>query len=302
MPSAIGGVPRMRCSRRCAAVSDLAIGLGDVDGVRSIQRRRNCDDAAVEVSLASAERGTVWIARDVGEAVGIVVSHDSETERYVGDLFVEPSYRGTGVGGELLSAAFLDAGDRTRAMMVDPSDRASVALALRQRMMLREPIARLAGAIPREEELAKMAAGNYRFEVGAVDSVAHGFGLRGLDAQTRGTTRDADHEQFARSATGHAFFLRGEFVAYVYVWPDGRIGPLGCASQAYLVQIFAYALLSLTRTYGASWCSAFVPGSNLRIARAALRAGLRIEAVSLLCADAFQGDLSTYVGFQALLL
>jgi hypothetical protein len=44
-----------------------------------------------------------------------------------------------------------------------------------------------------------------------------------------------------------------------------------------------------------------VPGANLRIARAALRAGLRIEAVSLLTGDAFQGDLSTYVGYHALL-
>jgi GNAT superfamily N-acetyltransferase len=283
-------------------VSDLAIGLGSADEVRSIQRRRNCDDAAVRIALAAADRGTVWVARDAGEGVGIAVAHDSEAERYVGDLFVEPSYRGTGVGGELLAAAFLDAGDRVRAMMVDPSDAGSLVLALRQRMMLREPILRLAGAIPREEELAKMAAGDYRFEVDAVDSVSHGFGLRGLDAQTRGTTRDSDHERFAGSATGHAFFLRGEFVAYAYVWPDGRIGPLGCASQAYLVQIFAYALLSLTRTYGATWCSALVPGSNLRIARAALRAGLRIEAVSLLAADAFQGDLSTYVGYHASLL
>jgi GNAT superfamily N-acetyltransferase len=282
-------------------VSDLTIGLGGADEVRSIQRRRNCDDTALRIALATAERGTVWVARDAGEAVGIAVAHDSEAERYVGELFVESSYRGTGVGGELLAAAFLDAGDRSRAMMVDPSDAGSLALALRQRMMLREPIVRFAGAVPREEELAKMAAGDYRFEVDAVDSVSHGFGLRGLDAQTRGTTRDSDHERFADGATGHAFFLRGEFVAYAYVWPDGRVGPLSCASQAYLVQIFAYALLSLTRRYGASWCSALVPGANLRIARAALRAGLRIEAVSLLTGDAFQGDLSTYVGYHALL-
>ncbi len=291
----------MHCSRPCAVVSDLAIGPAGAQDVRAIQRRRNCDDTAVRLALASAERGTVWVARDAGERVGIAVAHDSEAERYVGDLFVEPSYRGTGVGGELLVAAFGDAGDRTRAMLVDPGDAGGVALALRQRMMLREPIVRLAGAIPREEELAKMAAGDYRFEVDTIDPVSHGFGLRGLDAQTRGTPRDADHQQFAGSATGHAFFLRGEFIAYGYVWPDGRIGPLACASQAYLVQIFAYALLSLTRTYGASWCTALVPGSNLRIARAALRAGLRIEAVSLLAGDVFQGDLSTYVGYHSLL-
>jgi GNAT superfamily N-acetyltransferase len=291
----------MHCSRRCAAVSDLAIGLAAAGEIRAIQRRRNCDDTALRLALASAERGAVWIARDAGEGVGITVAHDSEAERYVGDLYVEPSYRGTGVGGDLLVAAFSDAGDRTRAMLVDPGDAGSVALAARQRMMLREPIVRFAGAIPREEELAKMAAGDYRFEVDAIDPVSHGFGLRGLDAQTRGTARDADHERFAGSATGHAFFLRGEFIAYGYVWPDGRIGPLACASQAYLVQIFAYALLSLTRTYGASWCTALVPGSNLRIARTALRAGLRIEAVTLLAGDAFQGDLSTYVGYHSLL-
>jgi GNAT superfamily N-acetyltransferase len=282
-------------------VSDLAVGLGGADEVRSIQRRRNCDDTGIRLALAAAERAAVWVARDAGEGVGIAIAHDSEGERYVGDLFVEPSYRGTGIGGELLVAAFGDTGDRGRAMLVGPGDAGSLALGLRQRMMLREPIVRLAGAIPREEELAKMAAGDYRFEVDTIDPVSHGFGLRGLDAQTRGTTRDADHEHFAGSATGHAFFLRGEFIGYGYVWPDGRIGPLACASQAYLVQIFAYELLSLTRTYGASWCTTLVPGSNLRIARAALRAGLRIEAIWLLAADSFQGDLSTYAGYHSLL-
>ncbi len=282
-------------------MSDLTIGVAGGDEVRSIQRRRNCDDAAIRLSLTSAERGTVWVARDGSEGVGIAVAHDSEGERYVGDLFVEASYRRTGVGGALLAEAFSDAGDRSRAMHVDPADAASLVLGLRHRMLLREPILRLAGAIPREEELAKMAAGDYRFEVDAIDPVSHGFGLRGLDVQTRGTTRDVDHDEFARSATGHAFFLRGEFIGYGYVWPDGRIGPLACASHAYLVQIFAYALLSLARTYGASWCTALIPGSNVRIARAALRAGLTIEGVSLLAADAFQGDLSTYVGYHALL-
>jgi GNAT superfamily N-acetyltransferase len=291
----------MRCSQRCATVSDLAVGVAGAGEVRSIQRRRNCDDAAIRLSLTSAERGTVWVARDAGESVGIAIAHDSEDERYVGDLFVEPSYRGTGVGGELLAEGFRDAGDRARAMRVDPADAGSLVLGLRQRMMLREPIVQLAGAIPREEELAKMAAGDYRFEVDRVDPVSHGFGLRGLDAQTRGTTRDADHEEFTRGATGHAFFLRGELIGYGYVWPDGRIGPLACASQAYLVQIFAYALLSLTRTYAATWCTALVPGSNVRIARAAVRAGLRIEGVSLLAADALQGELSTYVGYHPLL-
>jgi hypothetical protein len=147
-----------------------------------------------------------------------------------------------------------------------------------------------------------MAAGDYRFEVETIDPAAHAFGLRALDRQTRGIARDGDHAKFARGGAGRAFFLRGEFVAYAYVWPDGRIGPLACASQAYLVQILAYALLTLMREYGASWCTTLVPGSNLRTARAVSRAGLTVEGAWLFASDAFGGDLSTYVGYHALLL
>jgi GNAT superfamily N-acetyltransferase len=256
----------------------------------------------VRLALELAERGTVWVARDDAEVVGIAIVHDSQEERYVGDLFVEPSYRAAGAGRSLLEGAFLETGDRARTMLGDSADPAGVALALRQRLTLREPMIRFAGAIPREEELAKMAAGDYRFQVEPVDPIAHGFGLRALDRQTRGTTRDSDHLYFARNATGHAFFLRGEFVSYAYVWSDGRIGPLACASQNYLVQIFAYALLTLTRSYGASWCSTLLPGSNGRVARAALRGGLQMAQTHLLASDAPDCDLSTYVGYHPLLL
>jgi GNAT superfamily N-acetyltransferase len=283
-------------------VSEVAVELAGADDVRSIQHRRGCDDTAVRLALQFAEHGTVWVARDNGEAVGIAVAHDSEEERYVGDLFVEASFRGQGVGGDLLAAAFGEGGDQARAMLVNPADPASLALTLRHGMTPREPILRLAGAIPKEEELAKMAAGDHRFEVEVIDPVTHGFGLSALDRQTRGTARDSDHAHFARNAAGHAFFLRGEFVAYAYVWPDGRIGPLACASQGYLVQIFAYALLDLARQYGATWCTVLVPGSNRRIARAALRGGLQIQETLLVGGDAFVGDLSTYVGYQFLLL
>ena len=281
-------------------MAEIAIGVASVDEVRRIQRRRDCDEAAIRLSLESSERGLAWAAREPGEIVGIAIAHDSEDERHTGDLYVEPSFRGHGIGEKLLSAAFEDTGDRGRSVLADSADPASLALALRHGMTLREPILRFAGAIPREEELARMAAGDYRFEVAEIDAAIHTFGLRALDRQTRGTTRDADHVSFASGAAGHAFFLNGEFVAYAYVWPDGRIGPLACASQAYLVQIFAYALLALTRRYGASWCSALVPGSNLRIARTALRAGLVVNESLLLASDAVGLELSTYIGYHYL--
>ena len=257
----------------------------------------------MRLSLQAAQAGRVWLARDEGEAIGVVAVHDSEQERYAGDLFVEPSYRGQAIGTRLVEAAFAEGDERSPAMLVDPRDSGGVALALRRRLAAREVLLRFVGAIPREEELAKMAAGDYRFEVETIDPAVHDPVLSELDRETRGTARAADHAAFALTATGHVFALRGECVGYAYVWPDGRVGPIACASEAYLVQILAYALVTLQRRHGATWCTALVPGSNRRIARAALRAGLRIEETWILAADSFGvNNMATYVGYHRMLL
>lgn len=271
------------------------------DQVRRIELRRNLDDAAVRLALEYAERGAAWVVCDESEPVGIAVARDSEEERYVGDLFVEPSFRGQGLGTALLDAAYADAGDRARSMLVDSSDAASLTLAARCGLALREPLLRFAGAIPREEELAKMAAGNYRFDVAPVDPLGHAFGLRDLDRQTRGISRDGDHLYFSRYGEGYSFSLNGELVAYAYVWPDGRVGPIACASAAYLVQILGFALRAIGQRYAATWCTMLVPGTNLRVSRAALRARLRIEDTFVIAADSAQ-ELATYVGYHQLLL
>jgi GNAT superfamily N-acetyltransferase len=281
-------------------VSEIAVTAASADDVRAILHRRNVDAAGLRLALASVDDGTVWVARDEGEAIGIAVAHAQDDAFHIGDLFVEPSYREQGIGTQLLDAALERAGDSVRTLVLDPSDSAALVLSLRRRIAPLGAVVRFAGAIPREEELARMAAGDYRFQVDAIDPVAHAYGLDGLDRETIGTTRARDHQQFALAATGQAFFLNGEFVAYAYVWPDGRIGPLATASTAYLVQIFAYALVTIGRRYNASWCTALVPGMNLRIARTVLRAGLRIEDTLLMCSDT-PLDLTRYVGYHPLM-
>lgn len=270
------------------------------DDVRTVARRRKFDDLSVRLSIQAAESATAWAARDEGEVIGIAVARDSEEERYVADLFVEPSYRGQRVGTALFGT-IRESSDLPRTALLHPDDAAAIALALRFQMAPRESVMRLAGTIAREELLAKMAAGDYRFAVEPIDAEGHRYALDELDHHARGTIRPSDHMAFAVAASGNAFFLSGECVGYAYVWPDGRIGPLACASEAYLVQIFAYALVTLTRAYSASWCTLLVPGSNRRIARAALGNGLRIEETFVIARDAFIGDMSTYVGYHPLL-
>jgi GNAT superfamily N-acetyltransferase len=279
-------------------VPEIAVGGASPADVRAVLRRRKADSASLQLALESADRGMAWAALDDGEAIGLAVAHGTDDERYVGELFVEPSYRALGVGGKLLDAALADAGDAARSLALDPSDAAGLALALRHGLSPRATVARIAGAIPREEGLMVMAAGDYRFAVDTIDPETHAYALNALDRETRGIVRPDDHAKFATDATGQAFFLNGEFVAYAYVWPDGRIGPLASSSVAYLVQIFGFVLVTLARTHGASWCTALLPTTNVRIARAALRAGLRIEQTFAIAGDVPPPDLANYVGYH----
>ena len=281
-------------------MAEIAIGTARHDDVRTLLRRCRADEAAFALALEQGDRGTAWAARDDAEPIGFALAHDAGDERYVGALYVEPSYRGQGVGSRLLDAAFSDTEAAARSLLLDGFDPASVALALRAGLAPLETLVNVAGAVPRENLLLPMAAGDYRFEVDAIDPVAHEFGLRALDRETRGTTHD--HVRLAAGAAGLAFFTGGEFVAYAYVWQDGRIGPMASASSAYQVQIFAYALASLQRTHGASWCTALIPARAVRLLRAALRSGLRVERTFSLAAETPLPDASRYVGFHRLVL
>ena len=169
-------------------------------------------------------------------------------------------------------------------------------------MGLQMPVLRIAGEIPKEEELLPMAAGDYRFATMPIDPQAHAAILAALDREARGTARGNDHASFAQIASGTLPLINDECVGYVYVWPDGRIGPMVSASSAYLTQFFGFALVSLRRTYGASWCTALVPGSNVRVMRAAVRIGLQLDQIRVFATDLPQIDLSRYIGFHALAL
>jgi GNAT superfamily N-acetyltransferase len=283
-------------------VSELAVAPASPDDVRGIASRRAFDERGHRLAAAFAERGGAWCAKDEGETVGLALLHATPEERYLGDLFVEPSFRGAGTGARLLDAALDDGGSgATRSMMLEAGDPAAIALALRRRIAVRTPVLRLAGAIPREDALAAMAAGDYRFEIEPVDPLRHAFSLDALDREARGAQRPAEHVRFAESAHGSAIFRNDEFVAYAYVWPDGRIGPLAAVSAVYLVQVLALSLVTLQRQFGAGWCSAYVPATNVRLARAALRAGLRVEGTHLFASDSSEADLTRYAGFHPLL-
>ena len=271
--------------------------------IRAMAARRWPDEVSRQlyINLAESAPRSAWVARDADDTpVGIAFAHELATEWFVSELFVEPSFRGAGLGWKLLRTATSESGDVSLGGVVEADDVGSLAFFLRRGMGLHVPVLRIAGEIPREDELTSMAAGDYRFNAVQLDALKHKDAIDSLDREVRGTARLSDHEGFSQLATGTSFFLNDELVGYTYVWPDGRIGPMVAASTAYLVQFLGYALMSLRRSYGASWCMALVPGNNVKIMRNAVRIGLTLDQVRVFATDQPQIDLSRYVGFHPL--
>ncbi len=266
------------------------------------QRRWNDEQSsALWKYLAQSAPNGAWVAKDAGDSIGIALPHALEDEWFLSELFVEPSFRGQGIGLRLLSEVARDAGEVTRSALPEVNAAGALAFLVLRGLLLHAPVLTLSGNIPREDELLRLASGDYRFTTEAIDLHVHRQALNALDREIRGSARPLDHHFFASSGHGVGFLLRDEFVAYCYVWPSGRIGPMCAYSAAYLQQLFAFALVALRQIYDARWCTAIVPGSNLRIMRAAVRAGLRITAGNIFASDAGQFDLSRYVGFHQLL-
>ena len=270
--------------------------------VRAMAARRWPDEGAQRLYVTLAEKAPrgVWVARDEGTPVGIAFAHELESEWFVSELFVEPSFRGAHLGWRLMRSATDGSGDASLGGVIDASEMGTLAFFLRRGMGLHVPLLSIAGAIPKEDDVLPMAAGDYRFETLAVDPIRHSALLAGLDREVRGSARPADHELFARTGSGTLFLINDDCVGYVYVWPDGRIGPLVSASAAYLQQLFGFALVALRRTYGASWCKAVVPGSNVRVLRPAVRIGLEIESIHTFASDLAHLDFTRYIGFHPL--
>jgi GNAT superfamily N-acetyltransferase len=284
-------------------VSEPLIVRATADEIAAFAAKRWSDEHGqrLYVDLAEVAPNGAWVAKDEATPIGIAMAHALDDEWFLSDLYVEPGHRLHGIGWKLLTEAARDAGDVVRSGLLVPGDVGGLAFFLRRGLMLQTPVLRVAGAIPREDDLLRLAASDYRFGVRDLDPVAHGPALDALDREVRGSARRADHAYIASRSTGTAFFLHDEFVGYTYVWPSGRIGPVAAVSGAYIGQLFAFALAALAHTYGASWCTTLIPGTNVRAIRAAMGAGLTIEGVRIFASDGGLHDLTRYIGFHGLL-
>jgi GNAT superfamily N-acetyltransferase len=282
---------------------EQSIGAATGEEVTYFARRRtqNEHDERLYVDLAHVAPSGAFVARDEGTAIGIAIPHVLEDEWFLSDLFVEPSFRGRGIGLELLKASTVEAGAVARSGILDPAQLEGLAFYARVGVPMQAPLLEISGEIPRASELERMAAGEHRFGTLPIDPMAHASALNQLDRETRGSARPEDHLYYADKAKGFVFTREAELAGYAYVWSSGRIGPMAAVSQNYSVQMLAYALAALRANYNAEWCTMLVPGINTKILRAAMRARLRIDGVKLFASDNNISDLTRYIGGASLM-
>ena len=284
-------------------MAETLVVRADADEVAHFARRRRRDEHGRKLysDLAHVAPNGVYVAKDEGTPIGIAIPHALEDEWFLSEIFVEPSFQKQGIGWQLLTEAAKEAGDVTRSGLLEPLETGGIAFFMRRGVSVQVPVVEISGSIPHDNELARMAAGEYRFQTEPLDPVGHRAALSQLDREVRGSARPLDHLYFSEQGRGAIFVRDDEIAGYAYTWPSGRIGPIVAASQAYSVQFLAFALAALRQTFGASWCTMLVPGTNIRVTRAAMRAGLNIDSVRLFASDGGLHDLSRYVGFDPLL-
>lgn len=279
-------------------MSRIEIRRADADETAAYGRRRFPD--AASRALYGGDR--VYVACDEGTPIGICIARDTRDERVVTELFVEPSFGASGIGADLLAATLEDADDRTRSALLPSREPALAVLFAEHGIAEIAPVRRVAGPIPKDDDLLALAAGDYRFGTQPIDPDRHAAALAQLDRETRGGERDAHHRLLAcLDGAGLAFSLGEELAGYAYLHPAGFIGPFAAASPAYVPQLLAFAMATLRREYGTTWCSTLIPGANVRAMRAALRAGLRMEESYAFASDGRLLDPSRYLGMHPLL-
>lgn len=202
-----------------------------------------------------------WVAEAGGSAVGFGAAIVRGDVWFLSALFVEPDHQSRGVGKELLRLVLEKGGSgvRRRLTVVDSFQPVSAGLYSQAGLLPVTPLLSLAG------EPAGFARDGLEAAAPEDDAFA------GLDALAYGFDRAVDHSFWRREAEATMWLDSGEPVAYSYLWPEGRIGPVaGLTGEAAAAALSA----ELGRAEG-EYVSLIVPGSCRPALAAALAAGLR---------------------------
>jgi GNAT superfamily N-acetyltransferase len=238
----------------------------------------------------------LWVAEDSGEILGCAFSWVCGELWFLAELFVSPRLQGRGLGNQLLQRTLQHAqkaGTTKKALITFTFNVVSQSLYIRHGLFPQFPIYLL--KIAREALTARQQRPSLRC-VPLQDTASHLGSLTQIDARVLGVSREKHHRYLIGDSATRAVLLHAgdDCVGYVYVSPDGHIGPLAVAQPAAAEAAFETAL-TLAAEISSSHVSAFIPGKNNIALGLAIEHGMQITFPMVLMASQDFGDWSLYL-------
>jgi GNAT superfamily N-acetyltransferase len=249
---------------------------------------------AFRASAIGHDPGGFWVAEADGGLVGFGIAIQRERTWYLAALHVRPAYQSGGVGAEIVRRCLTaERPGSLRIVGADARNPVSNALYGRFGMFPETPLLELSGpAEPGSTQILRP---------GAPDA----GDLERIDRATLGIARPEDHAFWGSVSSLRAFAVvrDGRPVGYVYVQPDGAIGPIAVLDPADLAPAVE-ASIGAVAVLGATTARARIPGAaRPTIERLLARSWRYGDAVTLVLTSAPWGRWDRYVtsGADALL-
>ena len=235
----------------------------------------------------------LWIAEDNGEILGFTFSWVCDDLWFLAELFVAPGQQGRGIGNELLALTLAHAEKNKaayKALITFAFNTVSQGLYIRHGLFPRLPLNFF--KVTRETLLARLQDGQFSSDPLETADLQN---LSGIDARALGISREKHHRYLMGDATMKGFVLRSgnERVGYVYVNPDGHIGPLAVTRPDAMGGAFQTAL-KLAAERGSPQVTALIPGTSDALS-VAVDHGMRITFPMLLMSSSDFGDWNCYL-------
>jgi ribosomal protein S18 acetylase RimI-like enzyme len=237
-----------------------------------------------------------FVAEDAGKIVGATISWVRGRLWFLSHLFILPEHQDKGVGKALLSKT-LEYGERRKSdihgvitMAFNP---ASIALYMKYGMYPVEDIYLLTLEADKAWQIPESLPGTSSEGISTSSIQSHELSL--IDNEVLGISRPLHHRFFQESkrASGYLLRYKGRAAAYVYIWPDGRIGPVAALPDAPYREVLK-AFIALARKANPE-LSMMVPGSNRIALEVAFSLGFTISMPYLLLSSQPFGAWDRYI-------